>query len=156
MGVTLQQSVDFNHFESYLALLKTIPNRYAPDEYGRTVLHAIAGMKAESWVSRLLGKKKLPSEFLVELKPFLWSEDDLTAQDSSGDTAVHTAIRHENWHIASVLGWYLYRSPLHDNFRTNHQGMNEYELGIHLYGAAGRAHEMNAVFPHGNRLGQRY
>jgi len=91
-------------------------------------------------------QKKLPSEFLVELKPFLWSEDDLTAQDSSGDTAVHTAIRHENWHIASVLGLYLYRSPLHDNFRTNHQGMNEYELGIHLYGAAGRAHERMRCF----------
>lgn len=153
MEISIQQSIDLNNFEAYLVKLKEGVDPFSRDEDGRTVLHAIAYMKDEGPVSRFFSRTKSSCDYFMEIRHYLIDDcvRKLTLQDKFGNTALHIAIRRENWRIATIIGNYLYRDSLHSNYRVNHDGVNEFQLALELYGSHGRSSEIAQIFPWENR-----
>lgn len=150
MEFSIQQAVAFGYFEQYVASLQRGANPGEQNEHGQTVLHVIAAMENKGFISRLFTSEKTAYEYLMELMPYLIgmnSEHFYTLQDNHGDTALHIAVRHERWDVAQIIGRRLFANPLHDNYRKNHCGLNEFELALELYGRNGRREIMGEVFP---------
>lgn len=149
MQLSIQQAIDLNSFNDFLAILSSGTNPFTQDARGRTILHAMATLKQPNFAERILSRKKTSYDYFIEIRHRLIDIDQanfFTTQDHNGNTALHLAIHNENWHLAQIIGRHLFADPLHSNYRKNNAGLNEFELAISLFGREGRKNEMEFVF----------
>lgn len=162
--MSLYNLVRCRDFKSFEALISSGEDLTKTDEYGNTILHALAAKKEdESMTSALRARIFLTPKLLdwhYAIRSSFYTKTRGTNSDQEkafgefvrtqnyrGDTCLHVAVEEDNWNFASFITTHHYHFKIYDGLlKRNSAGLTEYELALLLYGTRGRREHLGCVF----------